>query len=122
MISTIKTIFKSVVGLGGVHIRLLQLDLQEEKERITRLVVLLAAISVSLLLLLVVLSVLIAWFFWHHSPFYTLIGLASFYLFWVVFFGAKLLLTLNKKTSYSSLSELEKNLSFLRDHSGEKNE
>lgn len=120
--ATIKNLSQSILGLVSVHTRLLQLDLEEEKERIVRLFIFLAAMMISILLLVVAVSVLIAQFFWSASPFYTMMGLALFYLFWVVFFGIKLSHTVNKKISYASLSELEKCLSLLSGHFGEKDE
>lgn len=120
--AAIKNFFQSVVGLVSVHTRLLQLDLEEEKERIVRLFIFLAATAISVLLFLIAVSVLVAQFFWSESPFYTMLGLSLFYLFWILFFGIKLSDTVNKKIAYSSLSELEKCLSLLTDHSGEKDE
>ena len=108
-ISSLKTLIKSTAGLLNTHLMMLQLDFQEEKEQLVRLLLLLMALALSLGMLIVMLTVIVCITFWHDSPLYTTTGLAIFYACRTLYLGCRIRTFLKRSAPFSlTRSELEK--------------
>jgi uncharacterized membrane protein YqjE len=110
VISSLKTLIRSVAGLLNTHLMMLQLDFQEEKERLTRLLLSLLGLTLFAGMLLIMLTMVLCIALWPYSPLYTAIGLAVFYACITLFFVCRIRALLKRSAPFSmTLSELEKN-------------
>lgn len=109
MMSSLGTLIRSVGGLLSTHLSMLQLDLLEEKERLTQLLMLLIGVAVFAVLFLVMLTVLVMLFFWDTSALGAALGLTVFYALGVSLLVYKIRRHLRSSVPFAAtLDELKK--------------
>jgi len=109
MMSAFRMWFKSILGLLHTHVALLQLDIQEEKEQLAHLGLLLVALCVCSGLALIMLTIWVGIIFWPYSPFYTAFALTLLYASLALFFFWRIRSSLKRAVPFAStLAELKK--------------